>query len=429
MRRHKILDRIYRRRHGVLLGVLVLSLCYLVGCQSIFYQVPDTKAYISQDRDEKWINDIAYLEKVLPEAHKNLYFSQDETYFKGKLEALKEKVPEYTDSQINIAMSEIVASMGDTHTNLNIGVDKIYPIQLYWYDEGIYIVDTTEEYKQLIYSKVISLNGKSMEEVAKAFKPLFTGANDQWFKNQVMYYVTSEELLKYFEVIDQDEITLQLEMQDGTKKEVSMKPVSYETFKPIEDEKIYKVPLYKQHKGEKYWYEYFPNEKILYVNYNSASEMFEKPFKIFTDEVFKALSEEEVEKLVIDIRANQGGSDRVFSPFLKKLKKSKWNHSDQLFVVMGRKTYSAGLNTVINLKKQTNATIIGENSGGQPNHYGDTRHFKLPNSKINVSYSTEYFKKWDEDVESLAPDVPIGVQFELEKQGKDSVMEWVKNQS
>ncbi len=406
--------------------VIVTVLLSLSGCQSPFSPYPDEKAYLCEDRDQKWIKDIMYLETVLPKEHKNLYFKQGEDYFIGSLEDLKEKVEEYTDEEINFELAKIVANMGDTHTHVNIGIGEQYPFSLYWYDEGIYIVDTTEDYKDLLYSRIISLNGNPMEEVAEAFKPFFAGANKQWFKNQVMYYIPSPDLLKDLGMIKEEKITLKLETLEGTIKEIGMEPITSEEVQFIQDERVYRLPLYKEHENENYWYEYLPEEKVLYVCYRSAREMPNKPFTIFTDEVFKFIKENEVDKLVIDLRQNQGGGDGVFNPFLKKLKKNTLNTKGKLFVVMGRKTYSAGLNTVIKLKKNTNAILIGEPSGGQPNHYGETKMFRLPNSQLGVSYSTRYIKTLEDDRDYLEPDVLIGVSFETEKTGSDAVLEWVK---
>ncbi len=407
---------------------LLLVCTAIIGYQYMTRRFPDEKNYLVEDRNEKWLKDIDYLEATLPKAHKNLYFKQSETYFKSELERLREKVATYTDVEMNIALAQVVSSMGDTHTGINIGVEKTYPIGLYWYDEGIYITDALRGYEDLLYSRIISINDMRVEEVANAFKVFFSGANKQWFKNQVIYYMTSSDILKYLGVIEEEKIQLTIEKQDGTIETVEMLPEEQENFKFIEDETVYKTPFYKQHPYENYWYEYLPQEKVMYVNYRCAQEMFELPFTIFTDQVFQTIEENDAEKLVIDLRENQGGSDDVFKPFLKKLKKSKLSEEDKLYVVMGRKTYSSGLNTVINLKNETHAILVGEPSGGRPNHYGDTRNYKLPNSELNVRYSTKYIKKMKEEVDCLMPDVLIGISAEKELKGEDDVLEYIRKQ-
>ena len=56
--------------------------------------------------------------------------------------------------------------------------------------------------------------------------------------------------------------------------------------------------------------------------------------------------------------------------------------------------------------KERGAVLVGEPTGGRPNHYGEVRAFTLPNSGLQVSYSTRYFRMMaDADPPALAPDI------------------------
>ena len=90
-------------RHVLLLLGLMLMFS-MVGCSSI----PSSEPYLSKDRDSRWVNDITYLEKTLPQVHKNLYFHLTEQEFHRQLEELKNKVPDYSDEQIEIELSVIL---------------------------------------------------------------------------------------------------------------------------------------------------------------------------------------------------------------------------------------------------------------------------------------------------------------------------------
>ena len=69
------------------------------------------------------MNDIAYLEKTLPRVHKNLFFHLPEEEFHRQLAEIKDKVPAYTDEQIEIELSVILAGIGDTHTGSSISAN------------------------------------------------------------------------------------------------------------------------------------------------------------------------------------------------------------------------------------------------------------------------------------------------------------------
>ncbi len=97
----------------------------LAGCGKI----PSTGPCLAEDRDSRWVNDIAYLEKTLPEVHKNLFFHLSEEEFHRQLAEFKDKVPAYTDEQIEIDLSVILAGTGDTHTGSSISAEYRYPLQ------------------------------------------------------------------------------------------------------------------------------------------------------------------------------------------------------------------------------------------------------------------------------------------------------------
>ncbi|MBC2580071.1 S41 family peptidase [Clostridium sp. DJ247] len=407
----------YKRLYAALFCLVFL----LVGC------TPSTKPYLAEGRDKKWINDIVYIEKALPKVHKNLYFNISEKEFIGQLEDLKKKVPTFSDQEIDIELSKIIASIGDSHTGFSIGTETTYPIELYWFDEGIYITGTSKEYKELLDAKIITLNAKKIEEVANEIKPLLAGANENWFKTQVIYYIPIPSVLQYFGISNSDEIELSVQLTTGEIKKIKMKSIKHEEYVPV-DRSDSPKPLYKTHTNENYWYEYLKDEKILYISYNSCRQMREKPFEIFSKEVWDFAEKHEVEKLVLDIRNNRGGISTILDPFIKKLKKSRFNEKDRLYVIIGRDTYSSAILNALTLRKETNAYFVGENTGGKPNHYGEVKQLELPNSKRKIRYSTKYFNWSKENVDTIKPNMLIKETFENYKKATDPVLEWIIKQ-
>lgn len=401
----------------------VCLILLLAGCGG----VPSPEPYLAADRNERWLNDIAYLETTLPEVHKNLFFQMSEQEFGRRLEELKEKVPAYTDQQIAIELSLIVAAIGDTHTGASIGSERQYPLQLRWFEEGIYIMDTSKEYQELLGARILTLNGKKIEEAAETLKPMLGEANESWFKTQIIYYLPLPDVLQYFGLSDSEEIDLRVELAGGQEKTVRMKPVSYKEFVAAE-RPAGPVPLYETHEGENYWYEYLPDEKVFYLNYRSCQQMREKPFEIFAKEVWDFVQNREIEKFVLDLRENRGGSSTILNPFIKELKKSSFNAQGKLYVVIGRDTFSSAILNALSLQKETEAYFVGEPTGGKPNHYGEVKQFQLPNSEITIRYSTKYFKWLDDDPAALEPDKRIGRTYAAYRQGIDPVMDWIAAQ-
>jgi hypothetical protein len=396
----------------------MIGLLLNVGC------TPNVKPYLAEERNEKWVKDLTYVEKALPKVHKNLYFKISEEEFITQIETLKERVPQYTDDEIEVELSQVIASIGDTHTGSNISSEWVYPVEFYWFKEGIYIINTNKAYQELLDAKVIAVNHQKIEDAAQRLRPLLAGGNENWFKTQVVYYLSIPKVLKYFKVSTEDELEFEVQLTTGEVKIIKMRPVFYKDYRPV-DTSNQPVPMYGTHADENYWYEYLENEKILYINYRRCRQMRDKPFEIFLNEVWEFIKKHKVEKIVLDLRDNGGGRSPILEPFIKKLKKSSFNETGKLYVVIGRRTYSSAVLNVVRLKKDTKAIFVGEATGGSPNHYGDIKQLELPNSKWHIHYSTKYFHWFKEDVDTFKPDVPIDVTFEDYKTARDAVLEWI----
>ncbi|MEZ6164493.1 MAG: hypothetical protein R3B67_08670 [Phycisphaerales bacterium] len=67
--------------------------------------------------------------------------------------------------------------------------------------------------------------------------------------------------------------------------------------------------------------------------------------------------------------------------------------------------------------------LIGEPTGGKPNHFGQLGSFTLPNSGLRISHSTRWFQKVEGDPDSVHPDVLTPWRSEALFGGRDEVLE------
>ena len=63
----------------------------------------------------------------------------------------------------------------------------------------------------------------------------------------------------------------------------------------------------------------------------------------------------------------------------------------------------------LDLEKHTNAIFVGEPAGARPNHYGDSRKIRLPNSGLTLRVSTLYWQYAGpkDDRSSVPPQIPV----------------------
>jgi hypothetical protein len=75
------------------------------------------------------------------------------------------------------------------------------------------------------------------------------------------------------------------------------------------------------------------------------------------------------------------------------------------------------------LRDNCNAILIGEPTGGKPNHFGQLSSFTLPHSGLQIAHSTRWFQKIDDDPDSVYPDISVPWRSEALFNGKDEVLE------
>lgn len=386
-----------------------------------------------------WNKDIEFLRKELPKNHKNFFFKRSEEDFNMGLDRIKSQVDSLSDLETVLKLQQLIASFGDSHTRINwypfLKKKDYLPIGAYWFSDGIYILRASKEYEKLLGKKIVKINGYPIIQIVDSLKTLITIDNNALVKYFVPNIISATQLLDYFKFSKKGIYNFDLEDESGDRQIEQIKPsVIDKEFVVFQTEK----PIYSwQGKQISYSSKYFEQEKILYVKYNSCrattkelqkdGTISEITFKDFQKQIFNYLKKKKVEKFIFDMRFNAGGNSKYGTQFVKKLSKNKINTDSTLYVVIGRKTFSSAILNTLDFKENTKAIIVGENTGGKPNHYGEIRNFKLPSSNIGVIYSTKYFKRVQIEMSTIKPDVIIEMSFKDYKKGKDPVYEWIKS--
>jgi C-terminal processing protease CtpA/Prc len=122
-----------------------------------------------------------------------------------------------------------------------------------------------------------------------------------------------------------------------------------------------------------------------YVDFRSYQDLQEQTARLWT-----FIAQRPAKRLIIDMRWNGGGNFMHGRQYLvsKITFMPQINRAGRLFVIIGRRTFSAGMTNVTDFRRETEAVIVGEPTGGRPNGYQENHWFTLPLSKIRVSCAT-----------------------------------------
>ena len=200
------------------------------------------------------------------------------------------------------------------------------------------------------------------------------------------------------------------------------------------------IPLGWQDQKSFFRYQYLEDEHLFYIQYNrcwsreveeehgsGASALFMPSFKEFEKQVYSVLRKKEIASLVFDMRFNRGGYAPQGTEFIRKIIKSLPKNHGPVYVLVGRTTCASAIINTVDLMNSTDVVLVGEETGGKPNYFGEVRRFVLPESRLIVSHSTKYIKLMEEDLPSITPDLVVPINFEGYMRGVDPALEAVRH--
>jgi hypothetical protein len=169
------------------------------------------------------------------------------------------------------------------------------------------------------------------------------------------------------------------------------------------------LPLYRQNLNQNYWFTFIESSRTLYFAYNKCEEIPGRPFARFNDQLWSAFDTLAVERLVIDLRNNGGGSSNILDPFLAAaMARSARLGAIPLALIIGRATFSSGMMNAIALHEGP-VVSYGEPTGGSSSHYGQVGRMTLIQTGISLIHSTRYFSYPQLPPGSVLPDVPVPI--------------------
>ena len=398
---------------------------------------------------DQWKEDIHFLQEKVNKDYNFLFKKITKEKFDNEVDQLIQELPELEDHEVIVRIAELVALFKYGHTalwltswryNQSVNFHQM-PYNLYQFKEGVFIQGVHKDYEMAAGAKVIKVGNIPIEEAMARVKPVVSAENDQFFKAHGLNYLGVPEVLNTKGIInDLSSVTLTLEKENKQFK-IKFEPRSFEKFPGyysiiqtneewVDARGKGPTPYWLKNLEKKYYYEFLQKEKILYVRQSEVQDDGEKSLEAFYEEVFQFVDNNEVEKLVLDFRLNSGGNNYKNKPLVTGLIKSeKINQSGKLFVILGRRTFSACQNLVNEIENYTNATFVGEPTAENVNFFGDSRTETLPNSKLPIRLSYLWWQDKDprDNRPWTAPHIAVDLSFDEYVNNIDPVLEVIKN--
>jgi hypothetical protein len=361
-----------------------------------------------------WNSDLDVLQHELPKLHPNAFHAISREQFDRSIATLRVAAPTLPPHVVVAEIARIVASIGDGHTRLTPPVDpnadfflghtstKLpddpalrfhhLPARFYLYADGLFI--TQAENGALIGKRVLRIGDKTADEAIAALAPFAAADNESGRRLAIGELLAMPEMLHAAGITARAErVPLQV---DGAS--VTLDPVPFGA----------PVPWLQKRETRKFFFTYDETSRAVIAVINEIGNEEKETLAAFIGRVMKFMEARGADALVLDLRGNPGGNG-YFNKFLihALIRNPKFERPGHLFVLMGRRTFSAATFLLLDLEHHTTALFAGETSGGSPNGWGDSRKITLPSSGLTVRASTLYWQKSDprDTRDAVAPDI------------------------
>ncbi|HHI79178.1 MAG TPA: hypothetical protein ENK02_04305 [Planctomycetes bacterium] len=403
---------------SILLAFLLPSLC--LGQETHRSSPPKVPAW------RLWREDLKQIEEQLPKLHKNAFFRISEKDWRTLVKESIERIGPKTDiPHFAAELLRVCSAIGDGHTQFawpQVGFAQA-PLSFFSFDDGIFVTAFPEDKPLLKGAKVLSLQGLPIAEALKRLRPFIPPENEAIFRSQSVHFLSIPSLLQAFGIGDDSKVLRVGIEAKGKKVEVALPSIPFRQKPKVPFASSFsKVPAFMGPRKKDYSYSFLQGGRTLYFIYNRCRNP--RAFAKLVATMRKEIGEKKPSKFILDLRRNGGGSSLVITPLFGQLRVNPILKKAKRYCLISRRTFSSALLNATAMKQKYRATLVGEPTGGKPNHFGEVQPLRLKNSRLTVYYSTKHFKRVPGDPDSLVPDVKIPLISREVFSGKDRALDF-----
>lgn len=404
----------------------------------------------------EWQEDIDILLAKIEQYHPAPWARISREAFMDRAEEIKANLRKWGRERIILETMKLVALLRDGHTQVLLNNQENFnlwfPLRIEKFYDGLFITGTDMNNSGLLGARVLSMGKLDAESAYSRVGEIIAADSDHGIARLVTNFLSNAVILKTLGIIDSQTLfPLEVLLQEGSKKKVSVESAQWrnqfnlfynKTWVPTHNEsktvfdgKLDTLPLYLSRfipSRIPYWFEYIPEDRMIYVQYNNVANWNRDPFKDFTERLFKTYDAHlsEIDKLVIDVRFNSGGNGYLLPPFIREfvLRRDSLTRG-KLYIITGGQTFSAASNFIGRMLKNSSVITVGDIAAGPLNWCSDIITFALPNSNLMFNLSTMFWQEGHatDDRGYYPPDYYLPATFKDYVSGSDPVLEAIKN--
>lgn len=348
-------------------------------------------------RADGWRSDLDVLVREVQRQHYVYRRAALPRAFVDGLGQLKARVGELSDERILAEANRLMVLLGDGHTYvLPAAAAKVpgrwLPLHLYWFPDGLYVIDASAEHAELVGQRVERLGAlaatRALADVA-SFVPKDNAMGVRWM---------GPFALRFFGVLDalgaRPNDRIAIAARDGN--QTRTRDVRFETVRdlrgvpkllPSKRPGAPPPPLYLRDVDRAYWWTTL-EPHVVYLQFNQVRDAPQEPLSTFARRLDQALVDQGTTALIVDVRHNNGGDATLLDPLVDTMTRfESRRRSNRIVVITGRNTFSAAQIFIARVDASTRARFAGEPSASRPNFVGEENPVVLPWSGAIASIS------------------------------------------
>ncbi len=373
----------------------------------------------------------------------NLFNEEKRKIFIERTNNVISDIYKMTDTEVIFSLVRTVHEIKESHTLVaDIPILNSYPLTFRtMYNNGtmdIYCSYAQKEHSDLVGCRLISINGTGIAEVLERLSPYIHAAEKISAISQAVYnFLHNWEALQLIGVVSDSDTTIEFELEDLSGKLITavVEKIDKASFTEFynSDEKVsiydkFGKPYYRS-RSEMYWCDIL-DDNILYIRISTFREKF-ATFLIKIKERAEDIGEGS--KIILDLRDNGGGHTHLnLFNCLRDI------GAEKVFILTNEMSQSASLVAAQLLRRYYPNVVVVGSYGWHTNFlsnievvkieniptYGTFTYF-IPHVASQTSATTDLFSR---STELFTPDVVMYYEFDDFIEGRDTLMEWVKNQ-
>jgi hypothetical protein len=424
----------------------------------------DSSAVMTPPSNAEWRGGIDRIVRDLRAHHPDPFVRVGELTFLRRAEALKAALPSLSEEARVAGAMRLVAGIGDGHTQLEPRSARFalwYPLRLYEFTDGIFVTGAHRSVADLAGAQILEIAGRPAAEVVAAARELM-GADNASDAREKLFPVHNAALMKGLGFTSAGgELKVRARLAGGRTVERTIAPRRTDMPGYGADDSSFEWRFRPEVLGPPVgtndeWVSAFrglpsmafrtrdtlrPPHLVLrralvarplaaqdayYIQANAVANLPDESFVAFFRRTLREVERQRPRRLIVDLRYNFGGDGSQVAPMIREFVARQddppWR---ELYVLTGRRTFSAGVMMLDAFLDHLAPTLVGEAAGAPLNSYGDANALEYPRLGLNLIVSHERHQLASSaDVSERVPvDVPASFSFVDYAAGRDPAVD------